>query len=491
MNSYKKEDYRLQVTVRSGKLLVKNVPCRIYLPGKITDPISLEFHLDEKKGSSLLGLFDGAIQGKLKDTSGDVRSQIHATKVYFSNKKKQMWGDGSEITMTGIPRDLTITTLLKKGKNHNREHPITGSFWITPSEMLSPDQNIHLSYTGEVNVETLERKQFTLPNDISLSFNKHFRHVTDDYNDLITFSELVAEYEITGTAKNHDRIILDSLTYLDDFLLLVSFAARQPCICLGWEQSNAIKWTKHYRRDRIVPPIVEAANQNQALIDVSRFEDFFPPAYRHFMDFEPREFLRRALGNLVFQYGRNISEGSFLTLYSAFETLILWFRGKSNLEKILPDSEWSQFQKNFKKWIKADPSFSQSSERRKLFYENLRGMNRISLSTAFAKFCSDFSIYTQDLWPAFENEGGPSLSRIRNKLIHGVPLDPQQIKFLIPAYVHLRTLVERSILAILQWPIEESSVYTGATDEYGGRSWKEARESLKQAFIDFPELSGP
>ena len=490
MNNPKKEDFRLQVTVKSENLQIENIPCKVYLPKRVTDPISLEFHPDEQKGISLLPLFDGAIYGEVKDISGAVSRQIHATKVYFSNKREQTWGDGSEISLTGTPRDLTITTFFGHSKDRNPDRPTTGSFWLTPSEMLSPDQILHPSSTGEVTIETRGRKQFILENNVCLSFNKHFHYVTGDNNDLVTFSELVAEYEITGTTENHEKVILDSLGDLDDFLLVASFAASQPCVCLGWESVKSTEFTKHYRRDRIIPPMMEESKRTSPLIDISEFEDFIQSAYRHFIDFEAKGFLRRALGILVFQYGRNISEGSFLSLYSALETLILWFRGKFDLENILPDDQWPQFQKDFEKWLKSHPSFSQNSEKRKHLYENVRGLNHISLSSAFTRFCNDLSVYTQDLWPVFGNTEGASLSLIRNKLIHGVPLDPRQIKSLIPVYVHLRTLVERSILALFQWPIENSRVYTGATDDYGGENWREERKILSQAFLDLPELPG-
>lgn len=485
MSNHKKEDYRLQVTVQSENLRIEGVPCKIYLPKKVTDPISLEFHLDEQKGTPLWGLFDGAIHGEIKDISGTVRGEIYATKVYFSNKRKQT------MTIIGTPRDLTITTFFGDGQDRNPARPATVSFWLTPSEILSPDLITHESRTGDVTIEMLGRKQFTLPNNISLSFNKHFRYVTDDNKDRVTFSELVAEYEITGTTENHEKVILDSLSDLDDFLLLVSFAASQSCVCLGWESGNSTECTKHYRRDRTIPPIIEESKQTSPLIDIGQFEDFIRHAHRHFIDFEAKGFLRRALGNLVFQYGRNISEGSFLALYSALETLLLWFRGKSDLKNVLSDGQWSQFRKDFKKWLKSHPSFIQTGGRWKLLFENVRSLNHISLSSAFSRFGNDFSIYTQDLWPVFGNAEGPSLSDIRNKLIHGEPLDPRQIKSLIPAYVHLRTLVERSTLALFQWPIENSRVYTGATDDYGGGNWREDRRIFSQAFLDLPELSGP
>lgn len=119
MSNHKKEDYRLRVTVQSENLRVENVPCKVYLPKKVTDPISLEFHPDEQKGIPLLGLFDGAIRGEIKDMSGTVVGKIHATKVYFPDKKGKIGGDRAEITIIGTPRDLTITTFFGYSQDRN------------------------------------------------------------------------------------------------------------------------------------------------------------------------------------------------------------------------------------------------------------------------------------------------------------------------------------------------------------------------------------
>ncbi len=52
-----------------------------------------------------------------------------------------------------------------------------------------------------------------------------------------------------------------------------------------------------------------------------------------------------------------------------------------------------------------------------------------------------------DLWPVFGE--GLSLSRIRNKLIHGILSGDET--FLSFARIHLKWIVERCLLAIIGW----------------------------------------
>ena len=82
------------------------------------------------------------------------------------------------------------------------------------------------------------------------------------------------------------------------------------------------------------------------------------------------------------------------------------------------------------------------------------------------------------------NTVGLSLSRIRNRLIHGVPFNPLQLDILTKALgtskEHLRCVVERLILAVLNWPVSESK----ASKEFLSRNrvfhknWQDDREAL-------------
>src|SRR5947209_12678431 len=71
--------------------------------------------------------------------------------------------------------------------------------------------------------------------------------------DRLSFSELVANFKdnaLLGAAQGIQEKCLDAL---DDFLLVTSFAARQRCICLGWEANDSRGHLTFYRRGFTIP----------------------------------------------------------------------------------------------------------------------------------------------------------------------------------------------------------------------------------------------
>lgn len=98
--------------------------------------------------------------------------------------------------------------------------------------------------------------------------------------------------------------------------------------------------------------------------------------------------------------------------------------------------------------------------------------------TSFTHYAVDL----HDLWPVFGEKEGISLSSIRNKLIHGVPLDPLKSKGLLGACLHLQWTVERLLLAVLSWPLTESRIDIGAMGFYGEKAWRDDQQLLSRAF---------
>jgi len=144
-------------------------------------------------------------------------------------------------------------------------------------------------------------------------------------------------------------------------------------------------------------------------------------------------------------------------LYSALETLILFHQDVGS-ELILKRDEWEEFRKDIADFIKAYPKFFESKEKRRLMYEKLPELNRISFKSAFYNFCSRFNIDLSDLWPVVDRRDGIALADIRNKLIHGDTFNPVQGRALISAREHLSWIVERSLLSVLGWTFTSSKV---------------------------------
>jgi len=229
----KKEDYQLFVTIESGKIRQEKVRCKVYLPERLTDPIELQFLPTEDQVPYLRNVFEFSIQGEIKNLSGTVATRIQAQKVYSIRLTSTAWGSEiAENLLIGKPTDLQVIHFLPRTVSDS-SNKITGRFWLTPSMLLRPAQWISKSWTGDVKVETLRQFEFALPNGIRLIYDNCFRNSTNKYKDTVTFAELIARCEVEET--DDVKEINNVLSFLDDFLLLVSLAERHRCMCLGWE----------------------------------------------------------------------------------------------------------------------------------------------------------------------------------------------------------------------------------------------------------------
>jgi hypothetical protein len=271
----------------------------------------------------------------------------------------------------------------------------------------------------------------------------------------------------------------ESLTnQIDDFLLIASFAARQRCIWFGWESFGPGMWITFHRRDVTMPTPDPRLNVEDGVIDIAQFEEFLAKAYVRFVGTEPKEFIRNALRVVIPKQGE-ILENHFLALYSSVESLVLDFRRKAELEFVLPPEHWRRVQRELKGLLSQHPDLKNQPEKVALMNEKLPELNRISFTTAFQKFCQEHSVALDDLWPLTENTDGWSLSRMRNKLIHGEPLTPMEIRVLSTASMHLQWTLERLILGVLRWDASHSKVssdYLSHMTAYN--DWKDERKLI-------------
>ena len=94
------------------------------------------------------------------------------------------------------------------------------------------------------------------------------------------------------------------------------------------------------------------------------------------------------------------------------------------------------------------------------------------LTSVLEIFFEKYNVNTKDLWPVDNSE--VSLNKIRNHLIHGRYLNKFQFEALTYTYEHLKWLVERMLLAILKWPVKESTVSEEYLSKnlYAYNNWK-------------------
>jgi hypothetical protein len=94
---------------------------------------------------------------------------------------------------------------------------------------------------------------------------------------------------------------------------------------------------------------------------------------------------------------------------------------------------------------------------------------RVPIKKLFEIFNARYYTKLDDIWPLFDNTSSPSLYKIRNTIAHGEFLDPGKYIVVSCAQENLNWTVERMLLTIFEWPIEQSKV----NSEYL-RSWSKA-----------------
>lgn len=456
------EDYNFFATVQMPNDTVKRVLCRLWRPRRMTDPIRMMFFPTQRQARYH---FDRpnpfAIEGRIQGLSGNA-IVVRATEAWVDAIPQRSVGKKRyETVFEADPIDLQILETARPENKTRRRVKAYINYVLTPSlSELSPFTMLSYMGDGNVKARTVRRFSFTLRRSRRLTFVKRYHHEKGADED-VTWTELVAKEQRTMSRAEFARVNEKDLDEIDDFLLLVSFAARFRVVCVGIDAyTESGDHFTFYRKNRTVPQASEQ-ELNDSVVDLSDFEPFIRKAYRRFTSSsagEPDELLRQAV-QLVMPGANRTIESDFTRLFTALETLVLWHRRVVGLEFTIENrKDWDELRFDLMEFLKRHRVLKDNKQKRSLVYHKLDEIRRVPFSIAFERFCADFGVDFRDLWPAVGKSGDMSLSEIRNHLVHGSPLKRSQWLALIDAREHLRWTVERMLLAIFGWPVEKSKV---------------------------------
>lgn len=323
--------------------------------------------------------------------------------------------------------------------------------------MLSPMMIQESSYLGSIKMERHRQLEFTLNSGITLKFDKHFQSSRDDER-FIQWPILVAETDIDIAGADIAGLRRQYLEGLEDFLLLASVGSRTRTACIGWTATDRESYTRYFRRDISIPEGKTESSFNDGLVSLADYEDFLSETYRVFCGLENKRPIRGAIYALVPTMERTM-EGAFLSLFAGLEEIVLDFRRRENLERVLPASDWPLLRQHLQGSIKSWKGMPLSKEQRSWLYRKLNELNRIPLEVAFAKFCKQYGVDLSDLWPVFQEGKLLGLSDIRNRIVHGEGLPQAALDPLFVASQSLKWTLERMVLGLLEWPVQRSEVF--------------------------------
>jgi hypothetical protein len=426
----------------------------VYLPLKKSGTISLSFQPTKKQAQELRDARLFSVKAILKDLSGSL-TKIEASEAYSGGVGSAYWGPRTaEHSLSAEPVDLTISHIHSGGTYlpNNRNE---GSFWLTPCALLQPASSMRRSQSGNVKVKPIKTSSYTLEGGLRLTFKNNYQYRENEEGEEVSFSELAGEFRFDGTRAKILKLN-EALSQLNDLLRIVSFICLSRCVCVGWDLVAGNKYIRHYRRNVVIPSATRQS-RHEGIIEAPEFSPFLRKAYRKFTRNPSRQGLARAIDLAIPRVGNTV-EGSFVALFEALEALVLGFRRERSIEFNLPKSKWNLIQKNLKQYLASQPPFDSDPEARQMIYQKLPELNRIAFASAFERFCTFYKVDVRDLWPVVGNSGGPSLSRIRNRLVHGDVFRVQDRAALRTAREHLEWTVDRMILAVLGWPADKSRI---------------------------------
>jgi len=372
--------------------------------------------------------------------------------------------------------ELVVTTCQQPESVEIPSH-VEGFFRIVGSAGLIPPLVASKGWR-EYKIEPFAQISATLASGTEITFDRMLAYREEEKGLRLT-EDLTAHFAFEGDLATLDRVET-ARKELDDYLLVSSFGGRDFGRCVGWRADDPDRSIEGFVA---ILPWVDGTSSDRLIRDRTSFGAFCQETYNSFSTAPKRDLLRQAL-LYVAPKDAYVSNYSFVRLYSALETLVLYHRRNADLEFILSKREFSKLRKFLSEKIGEYEMVDQCEERMELVKGKLSELNRTSFSEAFNDLCSNYAVDVSDLWPVH----GPStewpLSQLRNMIVHGDVVRGVEERAVVTAEWHLRWTVERILLAILNWPLEGTGASAEHLSECGSllyREWEVDRRALQEA----------
>jgi hypothetical protein len=368
-----------------------------------------------------------------------------AEEIFHSGYMQWDWGNGVENTLVGEITRLTVSRGDVDGSAISRVR-----FVMTPSALLR-SADIVTEQNGKIAVRKVARKGpvCCVSPGIAFHFASAYRGIAAGKLESNVECELVEPTQM----RDPKRI----LSSLDDVLAVASFAERRVLILTGWNLSYTNgALTTYYRRDFSVPS-QEETDIDETLISLRDIEEFLNKSLHKFRSLSDPGALKQAIYFALQGQARGIGD-SFVMLFAGVETLLNLFQSLENLNLIVPRKQWRSLSDRISPLLKGQETFLALPEDvQAKVLNDIHGANRTSFAARFKRVCSSQEIDLADLWPMLG--GRDSLYAVRNRIVHGRVFSNDQEWFrVISAKYHLLWTLERSILSILEWPVDRSRV---------------------------------
>jgi len=435
----------------------------LWLPKNANDDVTIEIDSPEKleKLEGFMGKFI-SIESDIYQTAPQFVAQL--TGAWFKKLEGQI--TYRKLSRTRIKLlhadDLTIT---EKTSNQNDgvdaitsiQFEISNLLYAQPKAYSLPD------YLGNRKIEI--RKQYSTHNGSGLNFSLE-RHYSG-YQAISANKETVhSRNVISVTSEKSIRAsdVRNIFEDINDFVLLLTFAARHQTKAIGYEYLTNNQYVRHYISpiERYRPKHEEVVED--ALIPLEHFEKFMGSALGKWHSIDKK--VKLAIKDIIYSiHPFNSTRQSYLDMFSAFEGIVALCKTKVRSEL---DDNWVEIEDTLTKSIN---NLVISSEAKEFLVADIGKIKNREMFGKKAEAClSELNIEIDDLWPIFG--GQASLYGIRNKLAHGNRMKLNSIYNI--AQEHLQFLLERLVLRLLDFNYNLST----AGSEYHGIRFRHDKNEI-------------
>ncbi len=355
------------------------------------------------------------------------------------------------------------------GLDHGaREHETIWFFKaeLTPSGILEAVGTKQFSYTGDIKVEPLESSKVEVSSVFgTLEASERYAHFEDEeYANKVTHS--VQRASITGLIKIPPRETIsqvnDALTReISDICTILSFCYRQPVTFYEMQYitdpNSTARELMHTATVRRRLHEQQRKIRDDELIDRDNLANSglneLLSKYRASPHLEE---LRRTMRFLAASYKVTTLESSYFLAYSALDLITSAVRGEDVF--LMDNARWRRLQKRLREFIDNIAVSEGLTPIVTQLKEKLPELRRTSGVNRVIKACEQLSITTSDLWRKDGFEAGlRATTKIRDSLFHAASLG--QVDEMWVNLIRIRVLVERLVLALLEWPDDRTWVW--------------------------------
>jgi hypothetical protein len=431
-------------TITIGTVVYKGVRTKIFLPRFHKEEPYIHFLVEDDKLLKELQHGHASMRADVLGLNGETESIYESKQLFIHKSKMQLWDRETPFYEVQVIPESIVHTQNIKGTIE--DGIIDARFYLTPNDSI-----FFLCGRCEFDGTLSNGTAFILSEEVEVEFCDFYEEFSSDV------AEKNFKKQLQLIARYSTNVSFDEVKDLvEKFLLIISFLSCKRTVIRYWRKFSADKIESFYFGRYVAPEPKQEKFGAELLIERYQFKDCADTLYKNFLESDYSKHIKRSIYSLL-PVNKSTIELNYLRMFSGIESMVLAHRKIKGLEFTVNHEDWNILKNELIKTIKKS-DINPSNELRKLLYEKLQELKRVSIKTATQELLLCKDIELNDLWPLFNEGGKKGLVELRNKFIHGDDISIDIYDAILVASEHLQFSLERMILKILGWDIKKSTL---------------------------------